>query len=242
MARAAVNREPGSDCDRPQKRALTGSTGPVNGEVAIAVRRKRHHGLCLVFGIVGDGEHQFVVASPGRQRCEIVDVGEFWHPRLSRLRDLSYIAGNLDRLHEPFDVGRPEVVWGGGGGVLGQLPHLPCPEHELFSRNLRPRRHVRRPTTRVRGLEGHQPTRAGLRCRTARNRRIERSGHRCAQDVGAVAFVGHAQRDAQVRIRPQVVFDDACRPLRGEYEVQAQRTTALRDVDHTVDELRHFLH
>ena len=54
-------------------------------------------------------------------------------------------------------------------------------------------------------------------------------------------LVGHPQGDAQVRVGPQVVLDDAGRALGRQDQVQAERAAALGDVDDAVDELGHLL-
>ena len=54
-------------------------------------------------------------------------------------------------------------------------------------------------------------------------------------------LVGHPQGDAQVRVRPQVVLDDAGRALGREDEVQPERAATLGDVDDPVDELGDLL-
>ena len=51
-----------------------------------------------------------------------------------------------------------------------------------------------------------------------------------ADHVDRVGRVLHAQRDPQVRVRPDVVVDDARGPLRREDQVHAERAAALRHV------------
>ncbi len=59
-----------------------------------------------------------------------------------------------------------------------------------------------------------------------------------ADDVRALGCLGHAQRDAQVRVRADVVAHDARGPLRRENEMDPEAAPALGDVDDAVDELR----
>ena len=68
----------------------------------------------------------------------------------------------------------------------------------------------------------------------------KRAGDRVVDDVLRVGLVGHAQRDAQVGVRAQVVLDHAGGPLRRHDEVDAERAAALGDVDDAVDELGHL--
>jgi hypothetical protein len=64
-------------------------------------------------------------------------------------------------------------------------------------------------------------------------RRVRRADH-----VRALGRLVHPQRDAQVRVRADVLADDAARSLRGEQQVHAQAAAALGDVDDARDEVR----
>ena len=53
-------------------------------------------------------------------------------------------------------------------------------------------------------------------------------------------LVVHAQRHAEVRVRPQIVLDHTGWALRRQYQVQSERTTTLCHIHHAVDELRYL--
>ena len=140
--------------------------------------------------------------------------------------------------HEPLLVVRAEVavvLVGLGAGI--RLPHDGGAEPELGDLRLRGLGLVARPASRVPRLEGHQPARSGLRDAAAGERRVEHAGDGVADDVVGVRDIRHAQRDAEVGVGAQVVLDDARRPLRRHDQVDAERATALGDVDDAVDEL-----
>ena len=96
------------------------------------------------------------------------------------------------------------------------------------------------PSARVGGLERHQSPGTGLGDRPARDRRREGRRDPVVDHVARVGLVRHAQRDAQIRVRAQVVLDDARGALGGHDQVDAERTAALGDVHDAVDELRHL--
>ena len=99
---------------------------------------------------------------------------------------------------------------------------------------------VGRPSARVRRLEADQPPGPGLRDAAAGDRRVERGRDGIADDVTRVGLVRHPQRDPEVGVGPEVVLDDAGRPLRRHDQVDAEGPAALGDVDDAVDELRHL--
>src|SRR5699024_8272820 len=84
------------------------------------------------------------------------------------------------------------------------------------------------------------PAATCLRDAAAGDRGAEGCSARIVDDVTGVCLVGHPQRDAQVRVRAQVVLDHPGRTLGGHDQVDAQGTATLGDVDHAVDELRHL--
>ena len=63
------------------------------------------------------------------------------------------------------------------------------------------------------------------------------SRHLATQNILRVVFIGHAQGHPEVGVGAQIVLDDTGRPLRGQDEMQAERPSALGDIDDAVDEV-----
>jgi hypothetical protein len=63
-----------------------------------------------------------------------------------------------------------------------------------------------------------------------------------AHHVVGIRLVGHAERDTQVGVRAEVVLDDTGRSLGRHDQVDAQRSSALGDVDDAVHEFGHLAH
>ena len=93
----------------------------------------------------------------------------------------------------------------------------------------------------VRGLELGQLAVAGARIRAAGTVARDARGVGRADHVRALGRLVDAQRDAQVRVRADVLADDAARALGREHEVDAEAAAALGDVDDAVDELGDLL-
>ena len=233
----------GGDRDGAQRRRLARAARAVDEHGAVAVGLERHRRLQLPLGHVGEPEQDVGVAVHG----ERLDVDG-----ASRGRRATGGAApgcrplrRRDERSAPCASGR----WGRDRRrALATRPRRRAShsvtndaEAELGHLDLG-RRRPRRSSSRRRRRTGTATSRPGPVFAMPRPG-IDGSksgGHRVADDVARVRLVGHAQRDAEVGVRPQVVLDDAGRALGRQDEVQAERAAALGDVDDAVDELGHL--
>ena len=241
----AAGRDGRGDGDRAQRGALAGAAGAVDGHVAVAVglveRRSAGSGSRARRSRRAAAARRCAGSAAARSR------------RRRRARRARACAGSGMSAQRGAPCGCDATPAGRCRSAPGRPPratstsrHLPLApgaEVHLADVDARARRLVRGPAARVAGLERRR-CRPGPVFAAPRpgDRLVEVRRHRVAEDVGGVVGVGHAQRDAQVGVGAQVVFDDAGRALRGEDQVQAERAAALGDVDDAVDELGHLLH
>ena len=207
--------------DGAQSRALARAARAVDRQVPVTVGLVEHRRLRLGRRLIEHPERKSLVSAGVREPAETVDRRELVEPRLTRRRHTGIRCRRAHRCDDPGDVGGAGVAVV-PGVELRRLPHGVTGEVEFRDVDAGPRGLPRRAAAHVAGLEGRQPAGAALGGTAPRDRRIEIRGHLVAEDVHRVIGVGHPQRDPQVRVGPQVVFDHACRPLRRQHEVQTE--------------------
>ncbi len=197
--------------------------------------------LRLRFGSVRHAEDEFVVGPSRWKVFQFVRACHFGQPWPSGRRDRRTIGGHTDVGDRSDEVVRALVLLSTRRRWLLELPVGAEPEAQLTHVDVRWLDLVRRPTADIGSLERRETARSGSHNGSAGQRRIEAGGLGRADHVGGVVRIVHPQRDAQVGVRPEAVRDHTSRSLGGEYEVEPERSPALGDVDHAVDELGHLL-
>ena len=194
--------------------------------------------LRLFLGIVQDSEDDLIVGALGQMR-EVVGLREFGQPRFARRANLRFLGGRTNRANDAGNVSGDIVARLGG---FGRLPRLRHAEAQCFDVNLRGFETLGRAGAGVGRLEHRNPAGSRFRSGTAGRVLREVGGHVVAEHVLGIIDVGHAQGDAQVRVRTEVVLDDTSGALRRKDKVEAEGPPPLRNVDDAVDELRHLVH
>ena len=161
---------------------------------------------------------------PGAATSSDVEMrGQRRQPRPVRRPHVAQRRGVADRAHEHGQL-----------GVVGRLVvdgRSPSPTHAEARIG-----HPSRRSRAAGGLEHDVLARPEPQHRASRRPPRERGRGVVADDVAGVGDVVQAQGDAQVRVGPDVVADDAARPLRRQDEVDAEAAAALGDADQRIDE------
>ncbi len=109
---------------------------------------ERGNRLPLLVRFVDDAEDQFVVAAPGRQLGQVVEVRELVEPRPSGQRQLGQFGSAPDRVRDPCDVaasllGCVSRTADSGGS---QVRPSPMTSSSIFTSGSRPPASVQPPT------------------------------------------------------------------------------------------------